>query len=155
MALFAALALLAFLQGIIALREGARYLRFVRRELSSPVNAFTPRAIILAPCKGLDVGFEENIRAVLHQDYPDYQVVFIAESEDDPACRVIVRVWEESGQALGNRVIWGQAETAGQKVHNLLFVLNHLPSDARALAFVDSDIRVSSQLVRNLIAPMA
>ena len=35
---------------------------------------------LLAPCKGVDLGLAENLRPLLEQDYPNYEVVFLVEA---------------------------------------------------------------------------
>src|SRR5208283_315481 len=51
----------------------------------------TGRVLVLSPCKGFEINLEENLRALLNQDYPDYEVTFIVEDASDAACPVIHR----------------------------------------------------------------
>ncbi len=67
---FFILAGLLAVQSLIALQDGARFLRFVRRRLRQPLPAFAPPTTVVCPCKGLDAELEVNLRAVLEQDYP-------------------------------------------------------------------------------------
>src|SRR6476619_2131519 len=70
-------------------RGGIAYLAYFRAELSKPLHDFTPFATVIAPCKGMDSGLKENLAALLEQDYPAYEVIFVVDSEDDPAAAVI------------------------------------------------------------------
>ncbi|GAG39627.1 unnamed protein product, partial [marine sediment metagenome] len=65
--------------------EHRRYVRSGMATLKTRRKA-VGHAVVFAPCKGADVRLEENLRALLRQDYHDYEVVFIVESADDPAC---------------------------------------------------------------------
>lgn len=76
---FSSLARLAFLE-----------LRIRRR---TEVNSNELPAIsILKPLKGLEPGLEENLRALLGQDYPDFEVICGAADPRDPALVVARRV---------------------------------------------------------------
>ena len=49
------------------------------------------------------------LRALMRQDYDDFEITFIVESTDDPACRVIHRVMAEHPWVPGRVVIAGRA----------------------------------------------
>ena len=64
---------------------GQRLRRFVRAQLSLKTPRSALAATLIAPCKGIDPGFEQNVRAVLDQDYPGrWRVIFVVESTEDP-----------------------------------------------------------------------
>ena len=109
------------------------------------------RVLVLSPCKGHDANLEENLRALLTQDYPDYEVAFIVENAADPACPVIRRAMAACPQTPARLLVAGQAERCGQKVHNLRVATAGLSPEIRHLAFFDSDSRPKSYWVRAAI----
>ena len=109
------------------------------------------RVLVLSPCKGHDANLEENLRALLTQDYPDYEVAFIVEDAADPACPVIRRAMTACPQTPARLMVAGQAERCGQKVHNLRVATAGLSPEIRHLAFFDSDSRPKSYWVRAAI----
>ena len=109
------------------------------------------RVAVFAPCKGVDVELEGNLNAVLQQDYDDCEVTFVVESEDDPACPVILRAIAEHPSVAARLVIAGRATRSGQKVHNLLAAVADLSPRVKYLAFVDSDARPRPNWLRSLI----
>jgi ceramide glucosyltransferase len=112
----------------------------------------TGRAMVLAPCKGFDLDLEDNLRGLVRQDYDDYEVTFIVESADDPACRVIRRVMGEHPRKALRLLVAGRAVAGGQKVHNLRTATAQLPPSIRYLAFADSDARPRPEWLRLAIA---
>src|SRR5437868_4793776 len=101
------LAIIAILQGIFTLIEGLRPARHMRTYRPGRATGGR-RVIVFFPCKGIDEDFEKNIHSILNQDYLNYAVQFIVESEDDPACRVL--------RSYGTNVlIAGRALDCGQK----------------------------------------
>src|SRR5690349_1951828 len=93
---FYVLATLLLLQGLVSLIEGWRYLAFVRRSLAAPPAAFTPKASVIVPCKGLEPELEANLRALLQQNYPSYEILFVVATPTDAALPLIQRVLQES-----------------------------------------------------------
>ena len=70
-------------------RGGIAYLSFFRRELAKPRSEFTPFATVIAPCRGIDDGLEQNLTALIEQDYPEYEVIFLVDDENDEVVPVI------------------------------------------------------------------
>lgn len=126
--------------------------RFVRSRIRRPhaTNA-KGHVAVFAPCKGLDVGLEENLRPLFEQDHPDYQVTFIVERADDPAGQVIRRLMAEYPETPSELVVSGQSFDTGQKLHNLRQATARLPSKVKYLAFVDSDARPPRDWLRRLV----
>src|SRR5215510_5901040 len=138
------LAAVAIFQGIFTLLDGIRAARHMRTY--RPRHVSRERVIVFCPCKGTDPEFEKNIHSLLTQDYPNYSVQFIVESEDDPACGVL--------SALGTNVlVAGRATSRGQKVHNLAYAVERCES-ADVYVFCDSDARFPANWLSRLLAPL-
>jgi len=110
------------------------------------------RAVVIVPCKGVDVGLEDNLRALWAQDYPDYELRFVVEQADDPACEVIERLSSEPGHPPGRLIVAGKATDCGQKVHNLRAATAELSPRVEFLAFVDSDAQPRPWWLRAMLA---
>lgn len=132
--------------------EHRRYARSCMRGLDR--HRPTGRAAVFAPCKGTDVDLEENLRALLSQDYHDYEVTFIVQSTDDPAAEVIRRVTADPCRVATRLVIAGRGTECGQKVHNLRAGTAGLSPQVEYLAFVDSDARPRPEWLRLLIGQL-
>jgi cellulose synthase/poly-beta-1,6-N-acetylglucosamine synthase-like glycosyltransferase len=130
--------------------EHRRYARSCIRRVGS--LGARGHVAMFAPCKGLDVDLEENLRGLFRQDYDDYELVFIVESEEDAACPAIRRVMAEHPSVPSRLVVAGRATTEGQKVHNLRVATADLPPMIRYLAFVDSDACPRPEWLRSLVA---
>lgn len=151
---FYTLAALLVIQGLFSLIEGIRFRSFVRRSLREPLSEFKPKAAIIAPCKGVDAGLEENLRGLFRQNYPDYEIVFAIASIDDPARAIIERVAAEHTNIRASLVVASENRERSEKVNNLLHALDRISEDCRVLVFVDSDARVRAGWLRALIAPL-
>jgi len=101
---FYVFASLLVVQAVVSLRGGLRYLSYVRREMAKGDSGFAPYASVIAPCRGLDQGLRENLAALFRQDYTAYEIVFVTDSDSDPALGVIEEVRREFGQRVASRV---------------------------------------------------
>lgn len=159
MAVFYFFAALLLLQALVSLRGGARYLRYFRRELSAPAHdGYTPFATIIAPCRGIEQGLRENLDALCQQNYPAYEIVFVVDSADDPALRIIGEVRGASVHASYppmRVLVAGAASESGQKVHNLVAGVGAANAASEVFVFVDSDARPRTGWLRALVAPLA
>src|SRR5919206_4628259 len=89
MSLFYLSACLLVLQGLVSALGGRRWRNFVRREMARSSSDYTPFASVIVPCRGLDQGLAENLRALFTQGYPRYELIFVSDSADDPALAVV------------------------------------------------------------------
>lgn len=144
------------LLGLASLRGGFYYLAHFRRELSQGDKPYAPRASVIAPCRGLDQGFRENIEALFRQDYPSFEIIFVFDSREDPALVVVEEVRREFPDFPPSRVrIAGEATESSQKVHNLIAAVSEADASSEVLVFVDTDARPFKGWLRSLVAPLA
>jgi ceramide glucosyltransferase len=130
--------------------EHRRYAQSCMRGLTR--HQPTGRVALFAPCKGLDLDIEANLRAMFRQDYDNYEITFIVESTDDPAYAAIRRAMSEHSWVPARVVVAGRATDSGQKVHNLRVATQHLSARIQYLAFVDSDARPRPEWLRTLVS---
>jgi cellulose synthase/poly-beta-1,6-N-acetylglucosamine synthase-like glycosyltransferase len=148
------LAVIACWTGIKSLLSGLRYAAYVRQQTNLPLPNFQPRVSVIAPGRGLESGLDENLRALLIQDYPRYEVLFVFDAADDPAIKLVEELTSNSTVAT-RVIIAGPATDSGQKVHNLRVAVDEVDPQSEVLVFVDTDARPDRSWLRNLVAPLA
>lgn len=151
------LGIVLVLQSLLSLVAAIQFARYSLRYNRPRANRYQPKSVIILPCKGLEHDFEENIRAFFTQEYRDYEIIFVTESEHDPAYGVLSRLIKTYSRRPAWLVVAGEANVRGQKVHNLLAavdMLNSIDRRAEVLVFADSDARPSRQWLSELIAPL-
>jgi ceramide glucosyltransferase len=151
-AVYLILAGLAIVESLLLALQTWEHCRYVRSCMKSMIRLHpTGRVAVFAPCKGVDLDLEANLRALLEQDYDDYEVTFIVESASDPAFPTIQRAMAEHSHVAARLVVAGRATDGGQKVHNLRVATQHISSQVEYLAFVDSDARPRPEWLRLLV----
>ncbi|HET7286617.1 MAG TPA: glycosyltransferase [Pyrinomonadaceae bacterium] len=139
--------------GIKSLMGGFRFAAYVRRETSRPLPDFKPFASVIAPGRGLEPGLAENLRPLLTQDYPRYEVLFVFDRADDPAIRVVEEL-QSTANVRTRTIIAGPATDSGQKVHNLRVATTQVDPDSEVFVFVDTDARPATDWLQKLVAPL-
>lgn len=151
--IFYALALLLIYFSYRSLTGGIAYLNYFCSELAKPRSDFTPFVTIIAPCRGVDKGMDENLAALVEQDHPGYEVIFVVDDSSDPAVPVINNII--STTAIPTKlVIAPKAVGTGQKVENLREAVLHADERSHVFVFVDSDTRPLKTWLRDLTAPL-
>ncbi|HKG46244.1 MAG TPA: glycosyltransferase [Pyrinomonadaceae bacterium] len=140
--------------GLQSLLSGARYAAYVRRETSRPLPDFQPFVSVIAPGRGLEPGLADNLRTLLTQDYPGYEVLFVFDAANDPAIKIVDEL-KSTTSVLTRTIIAGPATDSGQKVHNLRVAVNEVDAKSEVLVFVDTDARPAKNWLRQLVAPLA
>lgn len=154
---FIVLGLILFLQSLLSFGAALRFARYALRYHRPRANRYQPKAVVVVPCKGLEHDFEENIRALFAQEYRDYEIIFVTETENDPAYGALSRLIKSYSRRPAWLVVAGEAKARGQKVHNLLAaveMLNSIDRRAEVLVFADSDARASRHWLSELVAPL-
>ena len=105
--------------------------------------------LVFCPATGSETTLEENARSLLAQTHPNYRVLFIVESQEDPAWAAL------SGIEGAELFVAGLATDSGQKVHNLSEAVRSAGSSADILVFSDSDARFPEDWLWDLIAPLS
>jgi ceramide glucosyltransferase len=127
-------------------------LAFSRRAKSLPPSTFEPPLSILKPVHGIDFASYENYASFCTQDYPEYEILFAANEESDPAVAVVKRLIVDYPQRHIALLIGAKYFGANQKVNNLA----RLTHEARyeVLALSDGDVCVGPKYLRNVVAPL-
>lgn len=134
-------------------RVGGRPLARKARDRDLDQPASWPPLTLIVPVAGAPPGLARRLTALLHQDYPDYQVIFAIRDRRDPAAQVITAL--PPGKARARLVVAGPARTCGQKNQNLLAGVRLAGEIPEILATCDSNQEAPPDFLRKLAAPVA
>jgi len=117
-------------------------------------GAFLPPAVVILPVRGIDPGFDENVRAILRQTYPKYRLVVVVDDPVDPGADRVRTIAAESRRVPVSSVVAEPGNLPG-KVNAVRSGLLHLAPTDEVVVFADSDIRPAPDWLRQLVQPLA
>jgi cellulose synthase/poly-beta-1,6-N-acetylglucosamine synthase-like glycosyltransferase len=141
-------------EAFITIRSALRFKKFFQNaeaRLSHSITAkpgLYPKVALIIPCKGLDYNLKGNIQSWLDQNYPNFEIFVIVESDLDESVAVL-----KEFQSLRFSVS-GKAEHCGQKIHNLRYVIERLPGEFEVLVFADSDGKLKTDWLSSLVGEL-
>lgn len=150
--LFLAVAAIPFIYYLIAIYSSWRYFRKPVSAPLSPPDAFNPPVSILKPIRGLDPDAAENLASFCRLDYPEYEIVFCVDPDDQPVLGVLAKLTNDFPHCR-IRVLYGSGRVA---TNDKVAKLARLVSDAAHEVVVasDSDVRVRPDYLRQVVAPL-
>ena len=151
-------AAIAIFLGLMSLRGGVRFVRYLQSELEKELADFAPPATVFVPCRGVDQDLSENITALFAQDYPSFEIILVSDRSDDPAFALVEAARRAFAGGSGPTlrfVVAGAATDSGQKVHNLRVAVQEADPKSEVLVFVDTDARPQPFWLRELVAPLS
>jgi hypothetical protein len=111
-----------------------------------------PAVALLVPVAGAAADLTANLRSLLTQDYPDYQVIFCTKDLADPATPVIAALIPEYPRS--RLILSGPAVSCGQKNHNLLAGLKAAGETPEILVFCDATRLAPANWLKSMIQPL-
>ena len=125
----------------------------VRGHAGTHAGFYAPVAAMICPCKGNEPGLEENLIALTHFDYPNYEIYFAL--GDQPRSRADGHRTGKSGEPASGayRDCWagGRLRREGEQPAR---AVESLPEKFEAFVFTDSDVRLPRGWLAKLVAPL-
>jgi ceramide glucosyltransferase len=123
-----------------------------RRRKVSP-SPFMPPVSLLKPLHGSEPDLESHLQGFFEQEYPKYEIIFCARSEQDPGLEIARQVASRYPAIRSKFLCSGTAPYANAKVWSL----ERMQSAAAYGFFVvsDSDVSVTSGYLREVMTPFA
>ena len=111
-----------------------------------------PPVSILKPFRGLDPDAYENLASFCRLDYPEFEIVFCIDPDDEVIQGIIARLTSEFPQCR-IRILYGSGRVAANdKVAKLARLVNDAAYELVVIS--DSDVRVRPDYLRHLTAPL-
>lgn len=132
---------------------GAYRFLSARKRSRKTVESFYPPVSLLKPLHGAEPDLEAHIASFFEQDYPQYEILFCARNANDAGLMTARRV--------AARYPWIPAKflTTGERtyVNAKSSSLERMASAASTDIFIisDSDVRVTPNYIREVVAPFA
>jgi ceramide glucosyltransferase len=126
--------------------------RYFRTPLLPPSHGFCPPVSILKPIRGLDPDAQKNLVSFCQLDYPEYEIVFCIDGEDEAVVSAIEELRRDFPER-SIRVLHGSGRVAtNDKVAKLVRLV--MEAGHETIVISDSDVRVRPDYLRQVTAPL-
>jgi len=127
---------------------------YIKKSLTQERKDFFPLLTVIIPCKGIDPDFEKNISSFLNQQYPDFQLIFVVATEEDPAYLKLSQLLSGLPQVKYKLVVSGISGICCQKNNNLIKGVEEARTNSEIFVFLDSDCWLKPDFLKNLVVPL-
>ena len=127
-----------------------------RREHRGKQLEFCPKATVILCLRGCDPSLDDCVSALLKQDYPDFEVQIVVDSQNDPAWNAVHAIVQRGGAAnVHIQPLTDRRTTCSRKIAGLLQVIGGLDPSREMVALLDCDTIPHPTWLRELAAPLA
>lgn len=151
--LVAALGILAFYQVVVTV-----IFFWQTRRLATPhdSNVELPKTAILLALRGADPDLELGLRRLMTQDYPNYELHVVIDSETDPAWQLVQRAIAETGaKHVKHTALRDRPDQCSLHCASLVQLAEDLDESFEVFALADGDLVAHPTWLRELVAPIA
>lgn len=115
-----------------------------------------PKATVILSLRGLNPFLEKCLRAIAQQNYPQYNIKIILDSLEDPAINLLNQISHEiTTPSIELSVLTEIPANCSLKCASLVQAISTLDPDCAVVAFVDPDVVVHPNWLRDLVIPLA
>jgi ceramide glucosyltransferase len=138
---------------VYALLVVAGAVRLAARRRTLVPAQYAPPVSLLKPLHGSEPDLESHLQSFFEQEYPEFEIIFCARSEQDPGLEIARQVAARYPAIRSEFLCSGNAPYANAKVWSL----ERMQSAAAHSFFVvsDSDVSVTPGYLRAVMAPFA
>jgi ceramide glucosyltransferase len=127
--------------------------RLAQRRRAMLPGKFAPPVSLLKPLHGLEPDLESHLQSFFEQDYPEFEIIFCARTDQDAGLEIARRVAARYPKIRSWFLCSGNAPYANAKVWSLERMQN--AASHRFFVVSDSDVSVTPGYLRAVMAPFA
>jgi cellulose synthase/poly-beta-1,6-N-acetylglucosamine synthase-like glycosyltransferase len=127
-----------------------------RARLASKAAGPCPKTAVILCLRGSDPFLAACLDAILHQDYPCYDLRIVVDSRDDPAWKTAEQTIARCGAAnVQMQPLTSRRPTCSLKCSSLVQAASELDASYEVIALLDADTIPHRTWLRELVAPLA
>jgi ceramide glucosyltransferase len=138
---------------VLALLGSAKFHRDARQQTEAAQRVATfPPVSLLKPLHGAEARLAENLESFFHQNYPDYEILFAVDTEENGALPVAREVCARFPQVRSRIVVTGRPPWPNPPAYSY-YRMTELAAH-NILVTSDSDVEVEPSYLRDVVAPL-
>ena len=124
----------------------------VRQRLASESVVALPPVSLLKPVHGREARLKENIESFFRQDYPEYEILFAADTEENEALGVVREICARYPHIRTRVIVTGRPPWPNPPAYSFYKMAKLAAHDI--LVTSDSDVEVDPNYLREVVPPM-
>lgn len=138
---------------VLSLLGAAKFHREAREQQTAAEKLTSlPPVSLLKPVHGLEARLKENIESFFRQDYPHYEILFAADTEDDAALGVVREVASRYPKIRCRIIVNGRPPWPNPPAYSFARMTEVAAHDI--LVTSDSDVEVAPNYLREIVPPL-
>ncbi|HSS96971.1 MAG TPA: glycosyltransferase, partial [Terriglobales bacterium] len=118
----------------------------------APETTSMPPVSLLKPVHGLDARLKENLESFFVQKYPEYEIIFAADTDDDPALSVVREICARYPHVRTQIIVNGKPPWPNPPAWSFHCMTEIAAHDI--LVTSDSDVEVQPDYLQRVVAPL-
>jgi cellulose synthase/poly-beta-1,6-N-acetylglucosamine synthase-like glycosyltransferase len=119
------------------------------------VLPYLPEATVILSLRGVDPFLPQCLEALLHQNYPSYQVHVVIDSREDEAWDIVTQtLHHHPRKQVKVSPLRTKRQTCSLKCSALIQAISELDVDCEVVALVDADTMTHPNWLRELVNPL-
>jgi ceramide glucosyltransferase len=123
-----------------------------RQAAEAAVPTSLPPVSILKPVHGLEAQLKVNIESFFRQDYPDYEILFAADEDDDAALGIVREICARHPQIRSRVIVTGRPPWPNPPSYSFSCMAEAAAHEI--LVTSDSDVEVAPNYLREVVPPL-
>ena len=119
------------------------------------VASFEPPAAIVLCLKGNEQNLVECLTGLVSQDYSNYQLFIVVDSEQDPALQAVANFFADRKFKPIMQTLRSPHKTCSLKCSAITQAIQSIPSRYEVIAFIDADAVPDQSWLSDLVEPLA
>lgn len=114
-----------------------------------------PKTAVILCLRGADPFLHNCLRSLLQQNYPQYDLKLIIDSQEDPAFKIVTETINELGATnVQISILRAVHHNCSLKCSSLIQAVSDLDNAYPVIAFIDADTVVHPNWLRELVTPL-
>lgn len=133
------------------------FLLYLRKPCKKPLPNFRlPKTAVILYIRGVGPLLSDCLRSLLNQNYPQYDLKLIVDSDEDPAWDIVIDVLcEHAASNLQVSSLTMPSAHCSLKCSSLVQAVCELDDSYKVVAFADANVVVHANWLRELVSPLA
>jgi ceramide glucosyltransferase len=138
----------------LAMLGAAKFHRDARRQLRASQSVATrlPPVSLLKPVHGREARLKENLESFFRQDYPEFEILFAADTEENEALPVVREICARYPQIRTQVIVTGRPPWPNPPAYSFYKMAELAAPDI--LVTSDSDVEVQPDYLREVVPPL-